>query len=159
MRRSLVLTVLLSLGLAACGQTDNQGGVRPTTPGSGTSAATSVTPSGTAQPSATPRPPQFPAPAELQGTWQAIDDDNLTLRIRETGYTITRVVGDSPAGVPLSGIGSVEVDGDEIVFSSSLCAGDGPYRGAIEGDVLRFTSIAPDPCPRPLDGIDYARDG
>jgi hypothetical protein len=163
MRRSLVLTVLLSLGLGGCGQTANQGGVPTTSPSSETSAATNAPPSGTAQPNATPRPTaQFPAPAGLQGTWQAIvdeGDDRLTLKITETGYTITRVVAASPAGITLSGSGRVEVDGDEIVFSSSLCDGDGRYRWSIEGDLLRFTPIAPDPCPRPLDGIDYTRDG
>ena len=159
MRRLVVLTVLLSLGLAACGQTANPGGVPTTSPESETSAAASATAAETAAPSAAPQPtPQFPVPPELQGAWRALvaEGDEVTLRVRETSYTINRV----RAGFAATGNGRVAVDGDEIVFShSNRCAGDGRYRWSIEGDVLRLIPIAPDPCERPFDGVAYTRDG
>jgi hypothetical protein len=159
MQRRLVLTVLLSLGLAACGQTANPGGVPTTSPGSETSAAASATTAETAGQSAAPQPtPQFPAPPELQGAWRGLvaEDDEVTLRVQASSYTITRVI----RGFAARGSGQVEVDGDEIVFSrSNLCDGDGRYRWAIEGNVLRFTPLAPDPCPRPFDGVEFSRDG
>lgn len=159
MPQRLLVTVLLSLGLAACGQAANEGGVATTSPQSAASAVTNATPTGTVRPTAVAQPtPQFPAPPELQGTWHGIvaEGDEVTLRIRETSYTISRVT----AGFPATGNGRVEVDGDEIVFSrSNRCAGDGRYRWSIEGDVLRFAPIASDPCARPFDGIDYTRGG
>jgi hypothetical protein len=149
--RLLVLLVVVGSGLAGCTQV-----ARPSdrsTPEPASPAAT-VRPTSAAVPT-----PAFPAPAELQGTWRAvIGQDEVTLRIRETSYSISRVT----AGFPATGNGRVEVDGDEIVFSgSNRCAddGDGRYQWAIDGDVLRFTSLAPDPCARPLDGVEYTRDG
>ena len=158
-RHRRLLALLLSLGLVACQQTANQSVVPAVSPGNGSSPARNAVPTATAQPSAAAGPTaQFPAPIELQGTWRALaaEDDELTLRIGATSYTLTRVI----RGFTARGTGLIAVQGDEIVFShANLCAGDGRYRWVIEGDVLRFTAIAPDPCSRALEGLEYTRDG
>lgn len=146
----LILSVLLSLPLMACGQDVSQG----------SPAASSGQPQ-PIEPNATPvLTPEFPAPAALEGTWEAVSDSgsDLVLVIRETGYRLTQ---SSTAIGSQSATGRVAVDGDEIVFSNATaCVGDGRYRWSIENDVLRFEPIGTDACPGrtgSMEGTTYTR--
>ena len=90
-------------------------------------------------PSATPQPT---APPDLQGSWQATisTGEDVTLTLSPYGYTVRR------SGA--TGTGSIDVDGDRVVFRSPICElGSGAYQWAIDDGALAFTPLEPrDPC-------------
>jgi len=137
-------TVVLAIGLAACGgqsgptAADQTGSVPSATP---RSAATAIPAPG---PTAWPR---TPAPAELQGKWRTSinDADKPVLTITDFKYTIERL------GI---GTGAIEVHGDQIdFFGSNLCSGRGSYTWSIDNGTLTLTAAGPDPCPNRADAI------
>ena len=139
--RRPVLLIVFAMCLAAClGQT-----AAP----SGTATATSVT-LPTANPTTTPKPtasPRTAAPAELEGRWQTVinDNDKPVLTITDFKYTIERL------GI---GTGSIEVSGDQIrFFGSNLCSGDGIYSWSIAGGTLTLAPAGTDPCANRADAI------
>jgi hypothetical protein len=96
------------------------------------------------------------APPELQGLWKATisTGEDVTLELGPSEYTVDR------AGTV--GSGSIEGEGDIVVFSSALCElGSGPYRWSIDGETLTFTPLEPrDPCANRiifLEGAAYTR--
>lgn len=99
----------------------------------------SASPPGSTPPAATPR---ATAPTELQGLWQAVisTGEDVTLELRPTAWFVTRSGAE--------GNGSIRIDGDRIVFSSSRCElGVGTYTWTIDGGTLTFTPVQPrDPC-------------
>jgi hypothetical protein len=104
---------------------------------------------------ATSGAPRATAP-ELQGTWVATisTGEDVTLELRPGEYTVDR------AGTV--GSGSIEVEGDTVVFSSPRCElGSGEYRWSIDGGTLSFTPLEPrDPCANRiifLEGAAYTR--
>src|SRR4029079_10759980 len=113
--------------------------------GPGASIAIETASQAPSQPASTlPTPPADAAPAELQGAWstQMAADDEVTLTITETGYSIKRG--------SFTGFGHIAVNGDEITFSGNeQCDGAGTYRWEIADGQLTFTPAGePDPCPR-----------
>lgn len=128
-------------------------------------AATETTPT-TAEPPTTASPTSQPAtttttfpadaaPPELQGTWRTeiASDDIVFLTLTVVGYGVNR--GSNSAS------GETSIDGDEIrFFNGNICADEGVYSWAREGDSLTFTlTDEGDPCGgrRPiLDGITYS---
>jgi len=135
---------LLALALAACSSPAAAPSASPAT-AAGTAAATaSIEPIVTPKPTS---PPRVPAPAELQGRWQTVinDNDKPVLTITDFKYTIERL------GI---GTGAIEVHGDEIAFfGSSLCSGTGTYRWSIDGGTLTLKAIDTDPCANRADAI------
>jgi len=136
--------VLFALALAACSSPAAAPSASPAT-AAGTAVATA-----SSEPLATPKPtspPRVPAPAELQGRWQTVinDNDKPVLTITDFKYTIERL------GM---GTGSIEVDGDQIsFFGSSLCSGTGTYRWSIDAGTLTLKAIDTDPCANRADAI------
>jgi hypothetical protein len=109
-------------------------------------------PGGTAGTATTAADPEV---AALFGTWRTTisEGDNVTLRLRDGGYSIAR----GPAG----GTGQMKVaDGEAEFFGSNLCDGTGVYRWSIQDEALTFVSVDPDECPgrsEVLDGKTYRK--
>lgn len=99
-------------------------------------------PAGRAVPSPTPAPPPGgPAPAELRGQW-------VTGEVPSTGRLVIR----PDSWVSGAVHGELVVRGNEIdFFNADYCGirlpgGVGRYQWSINGGLLRFTPLAPDPC-------------
>lgn len=142
MAKALALTLL-----ALCAACTTEPAVSP---------AASATGAESSEPSVSPVPSLAGAPSELLGSWQATisTGEDVVLELRPSGYTVNR------GGAV--GSGSIEVDGDSIVFASARCElGPGEYRWSIDGDTLTFTPIEPrDPCGNRiifLEGATYTR--
>jgi hypothetical protein len=135
MRRAApVLAAAVALGIGACAG-----------PAAPAPSATAADPTATPDPSPSPElasstPEASSEPPELFGTWRTtLVGQTVTLILTPDTYTIIRGVN--------KGDGDVTVDGDRIeFFNSTLCEGTGEYRWTIDGDTLRFSSLA-EPCP------------
>lgn len=97
------------------------------------------------------------APPELQGAWRATisTGEEATLTLRPKGYSVRRSLGGT-------GNGWIRVDGNRVVFSSTICElGSGLYEWSIQDETLVFTPLEPrDPCGGRiifLEGASYTR--
>ena len=158
-----LLLVLLAATASCTGGTPDEPSAAPVVPSSSpaVSAAASQAPGASPSrgpsprpsPSLSPTPVGDPAPPELIGEWHTAvtNGEQVTLRLQETLYGITR-----GAGV---GSGKLVVQGGEITFfGSQLCEGTGTYRWSLADGALTFTPVGPDACggrSLVLDGFTY----
>jgi hypothetical protein len=145
--RAITLILAVAASIAAC-STQAVATIEPTAAsataaptGTSSAGASATAASRTSPPGATPA---ASIPAELLGRWRAETGLGVTILtfMAHGNYTV------QPA-LPNVGTGRIEVDGDEITFSSRpnpQCPGSGTYRWSIEGDELHLEPVGPDPC-------------
>lgn len=100
-------------------------------------------------------------PAELLGEWflppaivVAVEGNSSCRMLRLTLTATTYRLTHDPACGGLTSLGEVVVNKTEIdFFNADVCGlelpeGVGRYRWTLDGGLLRFTAVNPDPCPR-----------
>ncbi|SRR5216683_6491703 len=144
--RSPVIAVLVGIALGLLGQACGQP----------TSTATVTSPS-----AASGRPQGGPVPATLLGEWflppaivVAVEGNSACRLLRLTLTATTYRLTHDPACGGLTSLREVVVNKAEIdFFNADVCGlkfpeGVGRYGWTLNGGVLHFTALNPDPCPR-----------